>query len=452
VPLRLIIRTDGAARGNPGPASLGAVLIDASLPGSARPDATPLASISEALGRQTNNVAEWTGVLRALDLAAELGAVEVTLLLDSKLVVEQLSGRWRVKDAKLAPLHEAAMASLRRFRRWSAGHVPRAQNSAADALANEALDRVAVGGPAVVVRRPEPARPAHTTQLGLDLGDAGPAAPSREPALEAGFDPGDAGPAAGRLRVRVLGSGTSLGIPRLACDCDVCLSTDRHDRRLRASVLLAWGEHRVLIDCGPDFRQQALAANLRRVDAVLLTHEHQDAIGGLDELRCYNDPAEPPLPVCALEDLLPKIVTRWDYAFDPALAFGPAVPRLRPVALSGPFEVAGRRFIPIPVWHGNRLVAGFRTGGFAYCSDVSRIDADGRALLRGLDTLLISALRYQPHPTHQTVGEAMALIADLRPRRAFLTHLDHELGHAALSAELPPGVEVAFDGLELEAG
>jgi phosphoribosyl 1,2-cyclic phosphate phosphodiesterase len=451
------------------------VLVDASRPGSERPDATPLATISEALGRQTNNVAEWTGVLRALDLAAELGAAEVALLLDSKLVVEQLSGRWRVKDAKLAPLHEAAMASLRQFRRWSARHVPRAQNSAADALANEALDRVAAGGPAVVVRRPDAAGPGRTTQLGLDLGDAGPAAPEPapgpawapgpsarepapeaalaiEPALEAGFDPGDAGPSAGRLRVRVLGSGTSLGIPRLACDCEVCLSSDRRDRRLRASVLLAWGDQRVLIDCGPDFRQQALAANLRRVDAVLLTHEHQDAIGGLDELRCYNDPAQPPLAVCALEDLLPKIVTRWDYAFDPALAFGPAVPRLRPVALSGPFELAGRRFIPVPVWHGNRLVAGFRTGGFAYCSDVSRIEADGRSLLRGLDTLVISALRHQPHPTHQTVGEALALIADLRPRRAFLTHLDHDVGHAALSAELPSGVEVAYDGLELTVG
>ena len=151
---RLIIRTDGAARGNPGPASAGAALIDADRPGAELPDAAPLATISEALGRQTNNVAEWTAVVHALDLAAELGAEELLLLLDSKLVVEQLHGRWRVKDAKLALLHDEAIAGLRRFRRWSARHVPRSENATADALANEALDRVAAGGQALVVRRP----------------------------------------------------------------------------------------------------------------------------------------------------------------------------------------------------------------------------------------------------------------------------------------------------------
>jgi ribonuclease HI len=149
-----VIRTDGAARGNPGPASAGAVLIDASRPDAGHPLAPADASISDYLGIQTNNVAEYTGVVRALELARELGAREVSLLLDSKLIVEQLSGRWRVKDAKLIPLWEAARRTLRGFDRWSAAHVPRAQNSAADALANEAIDRVAAGGPASVVRRP----------------------------------------------------------------------------------------------------------------------------------------------------------------------------------------------------------------------------------------------------------------------------------------------------------
>jgi ribonuclease HI len=150
---RFVIRTDGAARGNPGPASLGAVLIDASRPDALDPAAPPNASISEYLGRQTNNVAEYTGVVRALDLARELGAAEVELLLDSMLIVEQLNGRWRVKDAKLRPLHDEAKRLLDGFERWTARHVRRAQNSAADALANEAIDRVAEGGPAVVVRR-----------------------------------------------------------------------------------------------------------------------------------------------------------------------------------------------------------------------------------------------------------------------------------------------------------
>jgi len=153
-PAGYVIRTDGAARGNPGPASLGAVLIDASRPDARDPRAVPDAWISEYLGIQTNNVAEYTGVLRALALAAELGAAEVDLLLDSLLIVEQLAGRWRVKDAKLIPLHGEARRRLAGFRRWSAAHVPRAQNSAADALANAAIDRVAAGGPSVVVEPP----------------------------------------------------------------------------------------------------------------------------------------------------------------------------------------------------------------------------------------------------------------------------------------------------------
>jgi len=153
--LRLIIRTDGAARGNPGPASLGAALIDASDPNARDPDAPPIATISDYLGIQTNNVAEYTGVVRALRLARELGARQVDLLLDSMLIVEQLHGRWRVRDAKLAPLHAEAKRLLVTFDRWSATHVRRAFNRAADALANEAIDRVQAGGPASVVRRPD---------------------------------------------------------------------------------------------------------------------------------------------------------------------------------------------------------------------------------------------------------------------------------------------------------
>ena len=153
--LKLIVRTDGAARGNPGPASSGAVLIEAVGPSSRRSDAAPIATISEYLGIQTNNVAEYTAVVRALALAHELGAREVEMLLDSKLIVEQLHGRWRVKDAKLIPLHAEARASLARFARWSATHVPRAQNKQADALCNEAIDRAQAGGARVVVVRPK---------------------------------------------------------------------------------------------------------------------------------------------------------------------------------------------------------------------------------------------------------------------------------------------------------
>ncbi len=148
------MRTDGAARGNPGPASAGAVLIDAERSDAGHPDAPPVASISDYLGIRTNNVAEYTALVRALGLAADLGAREVDLLLDSMLIVEQLQGRWRVKDEKLRPLHAEARRLLTSFERWTARHVPRAANRAADALANEAIDRVNAGGPASVVRRP----------------------------------------------------------------------------------------------------------------------------------------------------------------------------------------------------------------------------------------------------------------------------------------------------------
>ena len=154
-PRGFVVRTDGAARGNPGPASAGAALFDLARPDARDPWASPDASISDYLGTQTNNVAEYTGVVRALELARDLGATEVHLLLDSKLIVEQLAGRWRVKDAKLIPLWASARGTLGGFRRWSATHVPRAQNSVADALANEAIDRAAAGGPASVVRRPD---------------------------------------------------------------------------------------------------------------------------------------------------------------------------------------------------------------------------------------------------------------------------------------------------------
>ena len=377
--------------------------------------------------------------------------------------MEQLRGRWRVKDVKLAPLHAEASARLARFRRWSARHVPRSENSAADALANEALDRVAAGGPAVVVRRPgEGIR----SEAGPRLADA-PAGSADAPAgeaprarraaardqlplgLEPGFDPGDPGPEAGELRVRILGSGTSQGIPRIACDCATCTSDDPRDRRLRASVLLAWGARRVVIDCGPDFRAQALAADLDRLDAVLLTHEHQDAIGGLDDLRRFNEITGGYLPVHAFAETLEVVARRFAYAFVPGQPRFAGLPMLRPAVIDGPFEIAGRRFVPVPVLHGQVTTVGFRTGGFACLPDVNRIEPPSLELLRDLDALVLNALRDEPHPAHQSVDQALAVVAELRPRRTFLIHLDHELRHAALAARLPAGVEIAVDGLEL---
>jgi phosphoribosyl 1,2-cyclic phosphate phosphodiesterase len=250
------------------------------------------------------------------------------------------------------------------------------------------------------------------------------------------------------LRVRILGSGTSTGLPRIACRCSTCTSDDPRDARLRASALLAWGDRRAVIDCGPDFRAQALAAGLDRLDAVLLTHAHQDSIGGLDDLRAFNEVAGY-LPVFGLAGTLATVVRRFDYAFEVGRERFRGVPMLRPVTVGGPFEVAGRRFVPVPVIHGDLPTIGYRTGGFAYLADVKRIEASSLALLRDLDLLVLGAVRESPHPAHETVGEALAVASLLNPRRVLLTHLDHELRHSLLAARLPPGVEVAVDGLEL---
>jgi phosphoribosyl 1,2-cyclic phosphate phosphodiesterase len=355
-----------------------------------------------------------------------------------------------VKDAKLAPLHAEALARLGRFRRWTARHVPRAENRAADALANEALDRVAAGGPAVVARRPVEAEehagppPGAASRPGQRSGRLA----GEQLGLEPGFDAGDPGPEAGELRVRILGSGTSTGLPRIACSCATCTSDDPRDTRLRASALLAWGARRAVIDCGPDFRAQALAAGLDHLDAVLLTHEHQDSIGGLDDLRAFNEVAGY-LPVYGPAGALATVVSRFGYAFEAGRERYQGVPMLRPVPVSGPFEIAGRRFVPVPVVHGEVPTVGYRTGGLAYLADVKRIEAPSMALLRDLDLLILGAIREWPHPAHETVGEALAVAALLKPRRVLLTHLDHELRHSLLAARLPPGVEVAVDGLEL---
>ena len=426
-----IIRTDGACRGNPGPASIGVALFDAERPGSESPVAEPDASISAAIGTTTNNVAEWRAVVAAVEFAAELGAREVDLLLDSKLVVEQLHGRWRVRDAKLAPLCDEARRGLARFAHWSARHVPREQNSRADALANEALDRALRGGPAWVTRRPQLSSPA----------------PSH------GGSP-DASWAGGATRITVLGSGASRGVPRVGCRCGVCRSHDQRNRRLRSSVLVEWSdgaaERGVVIDPGMDLRQQALRHGIYRLDGALVTHIHVDHTGGIDELRAYTDAQESVLPLgcgCATAEELRQ---RWEYAVDGRTAPGAGIPALQLVASDDAVEIAGRRFQAVPIVHGRRPAHGWRSGGFAYLTDVSSVPASSRELLGDLDLLIVSALRDLPHPTHQTVNEALELIAAVAPRRALLTHLDHDLDFEELAARLPAGVAPAFDGLVVE--
>ncbi len=251
------------------------------------------------------------------------------------------------------------------------------------------------------------------------------------------------------LRITVLGSGTSVGVPTLGCRCEVCRSEDPRDRRLRPSVLLRFGGRWVLIDTTPDFRYQALRVGMERLDAILLTHEHADHILGLDDVRPFNFHQKGPIPVYGSARTLEAIRQRFAYVFSGEETES-SLPRLEMHVLDGgPFELFGRQFTPVPLKHGSSNVYGFRFGAAAYLTDHSEIPESSLEMLRGLDVLFLDALRHRPHPTHSTVERSLGYVERLRPARAFFTHICHELPHARTEEGLPPGVRLAYDGLEM---
>lgn len=251
------------------------------------------------------------------------------------------------------------------------------------------------------------------------------------------------------FRVTFLGTGTSVGIPVITCSCDVCTSDDPRNRRLRASLLLEWpadtpdGEARVLVDTATDLRQQALRAGIDRIDAVLYTHAHADHILGLDELRIYNFVHRRTIPLYGSEETLATIRKMFAYAFDPGAV---GVPRLDPRPAEGHLDLEGLRIELIPVLHGPMEVLALRIGDFAYVTDCSEIPEASAERLRGLDLLVIDALRRKPHRSHFSLEEALAEIERLDPERALLTHLSHDFDHESLRRELPERVGVAADG------
>jgi phosphoribosyl 1,2-cyclic phosphate phosphodiesterase len=255
------------------------------------------------------------------------------------------------------------------------------------------------------------------------------------------------------IRLRVLGSGTSMGVPTLSCHCAVCDSTDPKNKRLRPSILLSRGEQSVIIDTTPDFRTQALRVGLDRLDAVLLTHGHADHILGFDDLRPYSMLQMTAMPVYGNEETF-RIVRRvFSYVFDdrPTLSSRASV-TLHEV--KGPFELLGIPFIPVPLLHGEMDVLGYRFGRAAYMTDFSRLPESSVPLLEDLDDLILDALRDVPHPMHQTVEQALSLIDKLKPRRAWFTHIAHDLPHEETNERLRkagyPHVQCAYDGLEFE--
>jgi phosphoribosyl 1,2-cyclic phosphate phosphodiesterase len=237
----------------------------------------------------------------------------------------------------------------------------------------------------------------------------------------------------------------------IGCTCQVCRSTDPRDKRLRPSIYIdVPGHGTLLVDTGPDLRQQALTNELTRVDAVLFTHGHADHILGLDEIRRFNAIQGGKIPCYANADTWATLRQAFSYIFDGVARLGGGIPEIEPHEITGPLTLFGVHIVPVPVWHGRMPVLGFRLGSFAYLTDCNRLDEAAWDLVAGVDTLVIDALRDRPHGTHFSLQEALDVIARIGPRRAFTTHMTHDLGHAATSARLPAGVELAYDGLVLE--
>jgi phosphoribosyl 1,2-cyclic phosphate phosphodiesterase len=253
----------------------------------------------------------------------------------------------------------------------------------------------------------------------------------------------------GQVRLVVLGSGTSVGVPTIGCPCKVCHSDDPRDRRLRPSVALQFGGRNVIVDTGPDFRFQVLRAGIRQVDAVLFTHAHADHILGLDDLRPFNFHQRGAIPIYATEDTLSVIRRVFAYIFHDGETESSRPKIAAHLFDSEPIELFGRTITPIPVRHGKGAAHGFRIGNLAYLTDHSEIPESSLALLEGLDVLFLDALRYKPHPTHCTVEQSLRYVERLAPKRAWFTHLSHDLGHERAESLLPPHVRLAYDGLEV---
>jgi phosphoribosyl 1,2-cyclic phosphate phosphodiesterase len=261
------------------------------------------------------------------------------------------------------------------------------------------------------------------------------------------------------MRITVLGSGTSQGVPAIGCDCAVCRSTDPRDKRTRPSILIeldggatpfADAVRSILVDTSADLRAQALAYDVRRVDAILFTHGHADHVFGLDDVRRFNQMQKTAIPCFANDTTVSDLRRMFSYIFETPRQKGGGLPKLALFEIVGPFVLGGAEIVPVPLWHGLLPVLGFRIGTFAYLTDCNRLDDAAWPLLEGVRVLILDALRHRTHPTHFTVTEAIEVVHRIGAERAYFTHICHDLPHADTCARLPRGIELAYDGLVLE--
>ncbi|MFD1553804.1 MBL fold metallo-hydrolase [Putridiphycobacter roseus] len=250
-----------------------------------------------------------------------------------------------------------------------------------------------------------------------------------------------------KLQITFLGTGTSQGVPVIACQCAVCLSTNSKDKRLRSSIMIGVGDKNIVVDTGPDFRQQMLRENVQHLEAILFTHGHKDHVAGMDDIRAFNYAAKADMPVYANEETEVALKREFYYVFS-----GDNYPGIPKVLLNRvdltPFELFGKTIIPIGVMHYKMPVTAYRIDDFTYITDANFISPAEKEKIKGTEVLVVNALRLTPHISHFTLAEALALIEEINPKKAYLTHVSHLLGkHDEVSKLLPPNVEVAYDGL-----